>query len=127
MGDGQWGVLSSGGELKLPHRAAQAFRPSLRAYCNERTDRYFYNTSSRLGIAEQYSEYIVYAAHGIMSYYFAIVGTQDNPLFEHEFGTSKQGGDGQSRFSDQVRHLNQFILHSSLDIAEEVQWSHGQM
>jgi hypothetical protein len=23
--------------------------------------------------------------------------------------------------------LNQFILHSSLDIAEEVQWSHGQM
>ena len=62
-----------------------------------------------------------------MSYYFAIVGTQDNPLFELEFGTSKQGGDGQSRFTDQVRHLNQFILHSSLDIAEEVQWAHGQM
>ncbi len=62
-----------------------------------------------------------------MSYYFAIVGTLDNPLFEYEFGTSKQGGDGQSRFTDQVRHLNQFILHSSLDIAEEVQWSHGQM
>ena len=62
-----------------------------------------------------------------MSYYFAVVGTQDNPLFEYEFGSSKQGGDGQSRFTDQVRHLNQFILHSSLDIAEEVQWSHGQM
>ncbi|KFA67488.1 hypothetical protein S40285_00198 [Stachybotrys chlorohalonatus IBT 40285] len=62
-----------------------------------------------------------------MSYYFAIVGTQDNPLFEYEFGTSKQGGDGQPRFAEQVRHLNQFILHSSLDIAEEVQWSHGQM
>ncbi|KAK1238659.1 hypothetical protein MKX07_004235 [Trichoderma sp. CBMAI-0711] len=62
-----------------------------------------------------------------MSYYFAIVGTQDNPLFEYEFGTSKQGGDGQSRFTEQVRHLNQFILHSSLDIAEEVQWSHGQI
>jgi hypothetical protein len=62
-----------------------------------------------------------------MSYYFAIVGTQDNPLFEYEFGTSKQGGDGQSRFPEQVRHLNQFILHSSLDIVEEVQWSHGQM
>lgn len=62
-----------------------------------------------------------------MSYYFAIVGTQDNPLFEYEFGTSKQGGDGQSRFSDQLRHLNQFILHASLDIAEEVQWAHGQM
>ncbi|CAN8096515.1 unnamed protein product [Discula destructiva] len=62
-----------------------------------------------------------------MSYYFAIIGTQDNPLFEHEFGTSKQGGDGQSRFSDQARHLNQFILHSSLDVAEEVQWNNGQM
>jgi len=62
-----------------------------------------------------------------MSYYFAIIGTQDNPLFEHEFGTSKQGGDGQSRFSEQSRHLNQFIMHSSLDIAEEVQWTTGQL
>ncbi|KAF3770230.1 hypothetical protein M406DRAFT_35736 [Cryphonectria parasitica EP155] len=62
-----------------------------------------------------------------MSYYFAIIGTQDNPLFEHEFGTSKQGGDGLSRFSDQARHLNQFILHSTLDVVEEVQWNNGQM
>lgn len=62
-----------------------------------------------------------------MSYYFAIIGTQDNPLFEHEFGTSKQGGDGLSRFNDQARHLNQFILHSSLDVVEEVQWNSGQM
>lgn len=62
-----------------------------------------------------------------MSYYFAIIGTQDNPLFEYEFGTSKQGGDGQSRFSEQGRHLNQFILHSSLDVVEEVQWNNGQM
>ena len=57
-----------------------------------------------------------------MSYYFVIVGTQDNPLFEHEFGTSKQGGDGQPRFSDQARHMNQFIAHSSLDCVEDVQW-----
>ncbi|KAL1842390.1 hypothetical protein VTJ49DRAFT_5349 [Mycothermus thermophilus] len=62
-----------------------------------------------------------------MSYYFAIIGTQDNPLFEHEFGTSKQGGDGQARFGDQARHLNQFVLHSSLDIVEEVQWTTGQL
>jgi hypothetical protein len=62
-----------------------------------------------------------------MSYYFAIIGTQDNPLFEYEFGTSKQGGDGQARFSEQARHLNQFILHSSLDIVEEVQWTNGQL
>lgn len=62
-----------------------------------------------------------------MSYYFAIIGTQDNPLFEYEFGTSKQSGDGQSRFTEQARNLNQFILHSSLDIVEEVQWTSGQL
>jgi len=62
-----------------------------------------------------------------MSYYFAIIGTQDNPLFEYEFGTAKQGGDGVARFPEQARHMNQFIVHSSLDIVEEVQWAGGQM
>lgn len=62
-----------------------------------------------------------------MSYYFAIIGTQDNPLFECEFGTAKQGGDGIARFPEQARHMNQFIVHSSLDIVEEVQWGNGQM
>ncbi len=62
-----------------------------------------------------------------MSYYFAIIGTKDNPLFEHEFGTSKQGGDGIARFRDDARHMNQFIVHSSLDIVEEVQWTTGCM
>lgn len=62
-----------------------------------------------------------------MSYYFAIVGTRDNPLFEHEFGTSRGGGDGIARFRDDARHMNQFIVHSSLDIVEEVQWGTGQM
>lgn len=62
-----------------------------------------------------------------MSYYFAIIGTQDNPLFEYEFGTAKQGGDGVARFAEQARHMNQFIVHSSLDIVEEVQWGTGQM
>lgn len=62
-----------------------------------------------------------------MSYYFAIIGTQDNPLFEYEFGTSKQGNDGTARFSEGSRHMNQFIVHSSLDIVEEAQWNTGQM
>jgi len=62
-----------------------------------------------------------------MSYYFCIVGTKDNPLFEHEFGTSKQGGDGIARFRDEARHMNPFIVHSSLDIVEEVQWANGAM
>jgi hypothetical protein len=62
-----------------------------------------------------------------MSYYFAIIGTKDNPIFEHEFGTSKQGGDGVARFPEQAKHMNQFIVHSSLDVVEEVQWGGGQM
>ncbi|TVY83224.1 Trafficking protein particle complex subunit [Lachnellula suecica] len=62
-----------------------------------------------------------------MSYYFAIIGTQDNPLFEYEFGSAKQGGDGVARFPQEARHMNQFIVHSSLDIVEEVQWAGGQM
>ena len=62
-----------------------------------------------------------------MSFYFAIIGTKDNPLFELEFGTSKAGGDGVSRFREEQRHLNQFIVHSSLDIVEEVQWGSGSM
>jgi hypothetical protein len=62
-----------------------------------------------------------------MSYYFAIIGTQDNSLFEYEFGTAKQGGDGVARFPQDARHMNQFIVHSSLDIVEEVQWGNGQM
>lgn len=58
-----------------------------------------------------------------MSYYFSIIGTRESPLFEYEFGTSKAGGDGAARFREEARHMNQFIVHSSLDIVEEVQWN----
>ncbi|KAF2184081.1 Sedlin [Zopfia rhizophila CBS 207.26] len=57
-----------------------------------------------------------------MSYHFTILGPLDNPLFTHEFGTSRSGGDGVSRFTTAERALNPFILHSALDIVEEVQW-----
>lgn len=62
-----------------------------------------------------------------MSYYFCIVGTRDQPLFELEFGTSKQGGDGVARFSQEARHMNPFIVHSSLDFVDELQWTNNQM
>jgi Sedlin, N-terminal conserved region len=62
-----------------------------------------------------------------MSYYFAIIGTLDNPLFTYEFGTSKSGGDGIARFREEQRRMNQFIVHASLDIVEEVQWANGNM
>lgn len=29
-----------------------------------------------------------------MSYYFTIIGTKDAPIYELEFGTHRQGGDG---------------------------------
>ncbi|CAG8960689.1 hypothetical protein HYFRA_00013457 [Hymenoscyphus fraxineus] len=62
-----------------------------------------------------------------MSYYFAIIGTSDNPIFEYEFGTAKAGGDGVPRFPEQARHMNQFIVNASLDNVEDVQWGGGQM
>lgn len=82
-----------------------------------------------------------------MSFYFAIIGTKDNPIYECEFGTSKQGGDGNARvftlplrvyegrgpdrahaqFHEDQRPMNQFILHSSLDIVEEMQWTQREL
>ena len=62
-----------------------------------------------------------------MSFYFAIIGHKDNPLFEHEFGTSKSSGDGISRFTQEQRRMNQFIVHASLDVVEEVQWGTQNM
>jgi len=58
----------------------------------------------------------------VMSYYFTIIGTKDNPIFEHEFGTSKPGGDGTAKFREEAAHMNQFIVHAALDMVEEVQW-----
>ncbi|TGZ84237.1 Sedlin [Ascodesmis nigricans] len=62
-----------------------------------------------------------------MSFYFAIIGTRDNPLYTYEFGTSKSGGDGVARFREDQRSMNQFILHSSLDMVEEVQWTNRDL
>ena len=62
-----------------------------------------------------------------MSYYFTIIGTKDNPLFEIEFGTSKGSGDGNARFREEARHMNQFITHAALDMVEEVQWSSKEL
>lgn len=57
-----------------------------------------------------------------MSYFFTIFSPTDTPLFTHEFGTSRSGGDGIPRFTTSERSLAPFILHSALDIVEEVQW-----
>ncbi|PLN81125.1 Sedlin [Aspergillus taichungensis] len=64
-----------------------------------------------------------------MSYYFTILSPTDAPLFNIAFGTSKSGGDGiaRFRFPDTAQYMNQFIIHSSLDIVEEAQWMNGNM
>ena len=64
-----------------------------------------------------------------MSYYFTILSPTDTPLFNIAFGTSKGGGDGiaRFRFPETAQYMNQFIIHSSLDILEEAQWTNSGM
>ena len=64
-----------------------------------------------------------------MSYYFTILSPTDVPLFSLTFGTSKAGGDGVARFRfpETAQYMNQFIIHASLDIVEEVQWTNGSL
>lgn len=58
-----------------------------------------------------------------MSYYLAIVGTNDSPIYELELGTHRQGGDGSAKFSPEMKELNPFVVHAALDIVEDVQWN----
>lgn len=64
---------------------------------------------------------------------FMIVG-RNEPLYEADFSSSSTGiaasssiggGGGSSRTSsaDESAHLNQFIVHSALDMVERKQWS----
>ncbi|CCE62589.1 hypothetical protein TPHA_0C04390 [Tetrapisispora phaffii CBS 4417] len=57
-----------------------------------------------------------------MSQYFAIIGKDDNPVYEAEF-SGKLGPQGQIQgFPQDLKELNPFILHASLDIIEDLQW-----
>ena len=62
-----------------------------------------------------------------MSYYFCIIGTRDQAIFELDIGTSKQGGDGVPRFNAEARQMNPFIVHAALDYVDELQWTNTQM
>ncbi|CUM67852.1 uncharacterized protein PRCAT00005561001 [Priceomyces carsonii] len=68
------------------------------------------------------------------SYYFTIIGTRDNPLYELEFSTFKGNGTaqqlqyipGKTQFSPSIREILPFISNSSLDLIEDAQWSTNQ-
>eukprot|EP00656_Telonema_subtile_P013067 TRINITY_DN1662_c0_g1_i2.p1 TRINITY_DN1662_c0_g1~~TRINITY_DN1662_c0_g1_i2.p1 ORF type:complete len:148 (+),score=38.80 TRINITY_DN1662_c0_g1_i2:227-670(+) len=49
---------------------------------------------------------------------FVIVGTQDNPVYEAEIVTAKE---------QDTSHLHQFILHASLDVVEDLEWTTQSM
>ncbi|CAI5757667.1 unnamed protein product [Candida verbasci] len=65
------------------------------------------------------------------SYYFTIIGTKDNPLYELEFSSFKNIPTtlpsnyipGKSQFSQSTKELLPFIANSSLDIIEDLQFS----
>ena len=50
------------------------------------------------------------------TYIFIIVGKKDNPIYEVEFTDKKD-----------ERHLNQFIIHSALDMVSEAMWGTNSM
>lgn len=62
------------------------------------------------------------------SYYFAIIGTRDNPIYELELSLYKSSGKqipGPAQFSSKIKELLPFITNASLDLIEDAQWSSG--
>lgn len=66
------------------------------------------------------------------SYYFAIIGTNDTPLYELEFSSFKLAHlnqnhiPGKSQFAGNIKELLPFVTHASLDLIEDNQWVNNQ-
>ncbi|XP_014608069.1 PREDICTED: probable trafficking protein particle complex subunit 2 isoform X1 [Polistes canadensis] len=56
------------------------------------------------------------------NYYFAIIGYEDNPLFEIEFNNSSKDAKKEDH-----THLSQFIAHAALDLVDEHTWKTTNM
>ena len=66
-----------------------------------------------------------------MSYYFVMVGHEDNPIFELEYSRTHHLGtlekqNPPSKKEDQL-HLHQFTAHASLDIIDETKWTSNNL
>lgn len=53
-----------------------------------------------------------------MSYLFVIVGKNDNPLYKTEHSVNR---------TEVGKHFHEFILHSSLDVVDELLWKNTAM
>lgn len=62
-----------------------------------------------------------------MSYYFVVLGSTNEPLYELDIGTYKQNGDGSVNFPAEIRELKQFIANASLDVLENMQFKTNQI
>jgi hypothetical protein len=81
-----------------------------------------------------------------MSYYFVIIGTRDNPLYEAQLNSSKfpvpaplppniasatslfdTGGASPGYGHKNSKHVMQIVAHASLDVIEDAQWLSSSM
>eukprot|EP00033_Pygsuia_biforma_P003180 GCRY01003489.1.p1 GENE.GCRY01003489.1~~GCRY01003489.1.p1 ORF type:complete len:150 (-),score=5.93 GCRY01003489.1:476-925(-) len=65
-------------------------------------------------------------------YIFVIVAKDDTPVFQAEYNYSSKGNPSpiyktQDDKRENNSHLSEFILHSSLDIVDELQWFNSSM
>ena len=66
-----------------------------------------------------------------MSYYFVMVGHEDNPIFELEYSRVHHPSTSEKQNAvvkrDDQLHLHQFTAHASLDIIDENKWSSNNL